>query len=94
MVKIDKNCKVNLISFVLDDIHGFYVKINLLNEITNEKTAASMAPRWILIYLLLCTIGFCQNGIFTDFIERDFCECKFDNDLKYINELNKKHIFI
>lgn len=50
--------------------------------LTNEKIAASMAPRCTLTYLLLCKIGFWYQGIFTDFIERDFCECKFDNDLQ------------
>lgn len=53
-------------------------------ELTNEKTAASIEPRWILKYLLLCNKGFWYHGIFTDFMDRDFCECKFDNDLKII----------
>lgn len=49
---------------------------------TNEKSAANIEPRWMLKYLLLCKIGFWYHGIRTDFMERVFCEFKFDKDLK------------
>lgn len=54
----------------------------MLSTLTNENIAASMEPRWTLKYLLLCKMGFWYHGIFTDFMERDFCECRFDSDLR------------
>lgn len=77
---IQNNIKIQKWIEILDKIWKY--------KPTKEKTAANMAPRCTFMYLLLCNIGFWYHGIFTDFIERDFCECKLDKDLKNIIEKN------
>lgn len=51
--------------------------------LTSENNAANMAPFWTFKYLLLPNIGFWYHAIFTDFMDRDFCDCKFDVDLNW-----------